>query len=144
MTLHISSDWTRLNIIYFIWQDQGIFDLVQLSRVGPRYNPHMLLVATCFWETTTITFQLPCGMVTHFQALPKPFQLYFLPILLPKFHHLAIIIRCYMPFFVIIFFCMDVISADNLTSRHVTFLMHEESKHLHLPQIEVIFFSKIF
>lgn len=30
-------------------EDQGIYDLIQLSRVGPRYNPHMVLVVMCFW-----------------------------------------------------------------------------------------------
>lgn len=43
---------------------QGIFDLIQLSRVGPRYNPHLLVVAIYFWESTTNTFPLPCGMIT--------------------------------------------------------------------------------
>lgn len=47
-----------------MWEEQGIYDLIQLSRVGPRYNPTMLFAVTCSWETYTNTFQLPCRMVT--------------------------------------------------------------------------------
>lgn len=46
------------------WKKLGIFDLIQLSRVHLKYNPAMLLVVTCFWESTTKTFHLPCGMLT--------------------------------------------------------------------------------
>lgn len=59
---------TRLNRVEShktpMWEEQGIYDLIQLSRVGPRYNPTMLLVAMCFWDICTNTFHLPCGMVT--------------------------------------------------------------------------------
>lgn len=33
-------------------------------RVHLKYNSAMLLVATCFWESTTNNFHLPCGMLT--------------------------------------------------------------------------------
>lgn len=39
-----------------VWKDQGIFDLIQLLRVGPKYNPHMLVVVIFFLESTTNTF----------------------------------------------------------------------------------------
>lgn len=51
-----------------VCKDHGIFDPIQLSRVGPKYNSHMLIVAIFFWESPTYTFHLPCGMITptHF------------------------------------------------------------------------------
>lgn len=44
--------------------DLGIIELIQLSRVGPKYNSHMLIIAMCFWVSSTNTFHLPCGMIT--------------------------------------------------------------------------------
>lgn len=45
-------------------KDLGIFDLIQLSWVGPKYNSHMLIATMCFWDTSTNTFHLPCVMIT--------------------------------------------------------------------------------
>ncbi|KAI5442394.1 hypothetical protein KIW84_011460 [Lathyrus oleraceus] len=46
------------------WKEVGIFDLIQLSRVGPNICPNMLLASLYFWDSTYNTFHLPCGMVT--------------------------------------------------------------------------------
>ncbi|KAI5397964.1 hypothetical protein KIW84_063684 [Lathyrus oleraceus] len=45
-------------------KDQSLFDLIQISRVGPTYNQNMLLVALHFWEVLMDTFQLRYGMLT--------------------------------------------------------------------------------
>lgn len=47
-----------------IWKDQGLFDLIQLSKVGYAYSQNMLCDALHFWEGLTNTFQLSCGMIT--------------------------------------------------------------------------------
>ncbi|XP_050874871.1 uncharacterized protein LOC127078459 [Lathyrus oleraceus] len=47
-----------------LWKEIGIFDLIQLSRVGPNIFPNMLLASLYFWDSTYNTFHLPCGMVT--------------------------------------------------------------------------------
>src|ERR1044072_205201 len=47
-----------------IWKQQGIFDLIQISRKPIRYNHAMLLASIYFWESSTNTFQIPCGMIT--------------------------------------------------------------------------------
>lgn len=44
--------------------DLGIFNLIQVSRVGLKYNSHMLIASTCLWDTSTNMFHLPCGMIT--------------------------------------------------------------------------------
>lgn len=51
-----------------MWEEQWIYNLIHISRVGPRYNPIMLLAVMCLWKISTNTFQFPCGMVTptHF------------------------------------------------------------------------------
>lgn len=46
------------------WKDRGIYDLVQLSRVAYPYYQNMLFVALYFCESSTNTFQLPCGIIT--------------------------------------------------------------------------------
>ncbi|KAK2420536.1 serine/threonine-protein phosphatase 7 long form protein [Trifolium repens] len=46
------------------WKDSGIFDLIQLSREGPKYNAEMLIAALHFWENSTNTFHLKAGMMT--------------------------------------------------------------------------------
>lgn len=46
------------------WEDLCIFDVIQISRTGPRYNPTMLLASIFLWEGSTNTFQFPCGMLT--------------------------------------------------------------------------------
>lgn len=38
------------------WKNQGIFDLIQLSRTVLRYNVNMLIVALYFWESSTYAF----------------------------------------------------------------------------------------
>lgn len=42
----------------------GIYDMVNLSRIGLRYNPCMLLASIFFWEGSTNTFQLSYGMLS--------------------------------------------------------------------------------
>ena len=42
----------------------GIFDLIQLSKVGPGYFQTMLVSSLYFWDSTYHTFHLPCGMMT--------------------------------------------------------------------------------
>lgn len=42
------------------WEDLGIFVMIQISRVGPRYNLTMLLASIFFWEGSTNKFQVPC------------------------------------------------------------------------------------
>lgn len=46
------------------WRSAGIFDLIQVSRYAHRVNPCMLLESLYLWEGSTMTFQLPCGMLT--------------------------------------------------------------------------------
>lgn len=46
------------------WRSVGIFDLIQISKYAHRVNPCMLLASLYFWEGSTNTFQLPCGMLT--------------------------------------------------------------------------------
>ncbi|MCH81851.1 hypothetical protein A2U01_0002644 [Trifolium medium] len=47
-----------------IWQTAGIFDLIQLSRTGLKYDQEMIIVALHFFETSTNTFHFECGMMT--------------------------------------------------------------------------------
>lgn len=46
------------------WEDLGIFDMIQISLTGPRYNSVMLLASIFFWEGLTNTFQFPRGILT--------------------------------------------------------------------------------
>ncbi|KAK2416159.1 serine/threonine-protein phosphatase 7 long form protein [Trifolium repens] len=46
------------------WKESGIFDLIQLSREGPKYNAEMLKAALHFWENSTNTFHFMAGMMT--------------------------------------------------------------------------------
>jgi hypothetical protein len=46
------------------WKDSGIYELIQLSRVGPKYHQEMLIAALHFFESSTNTFHFPCGMMT--------------------------------------------------------------------------------
>lgn len=41
----------------------GIFDMIQLSKVGPGYSQTMLIASLYFWDSTHNTFHLPCGMM---------------------------------------------------------------------------------
>lgn len=45
-----------------VWKEQGLFEMIQLSRVGPTYSSNMLLTGLQFLESLTNTFQLRCGM----------------------------------------------------------------------------------
>lgn len=47
-----------------VWKDQGLFDLIKLSKAGHVYNHDMFLVSLHFWEGSTNTFQLQRGMIT--------------------------------------------------------------------------------
>lgn len=47
-----------------MWEEQWIYDLIQLYKVGLICNLVMLLTAMCFWEISTNTFQVPFWMVT--------------------------------------------------------------------------------
>lgn len=38
------------------WKDQGLLDLIQISRVGPTYNQNMFLVALHILEGSMNTF----------------------------------------------------------------------------------------
>src|SRR4051812_33647322 len=46
------------------WKSLGIYDLIQLSKMGLEYNQPMLVAAVHFWDASHNTFHLPCGMVT--------------------------------------------------------------------------------
>lgn len=45
------------------WKMAGIFDAIQILRNAHQINPCMLLASMYFWEGSTNTFQLPCGML---------------------------------------------------------------------------------
>lgn len=47
-----------------VWKDMGIFDMIQLSKVGPGYSQAMLVTSLYFWYSTHNTFHLPCRMMT--------------------------------------------------------------------------------
>lgn len=47
-----------------VWKNMGIFDMIQLSKVGHGYSQAMLIVSLYFWDTTHNTFHLPYGMMT--------------------------------------------------------------------------------
>lgn len=47
-----------------VWKYLGIYDLIQLSKVGPSYYQSMMVASLYFWESTTNNFHLPRGMMT--------------------------------------------------------------------------------
>ncbi|GAU38874.1 hypothetical protein TSUD_67370 [Trifolium subterraneum] len=47
-----------------LWKDFGIFDFIQLSRLGLKYQQEMIIAALHFFESSTNTFQFECGMMT--------------------------------------------------------------------------------
>ncbi|GAU19661.1 hypothetical protein TSUD_240090 [Trifolium subterraneum] len=47
-----------------LWKDFGIFDFIQLSRLGLKYQQEMIIAALHFFESSTNTFQFECGMIT--------------------------------------------------------------------------------
>ena len=42
----------------------GIFDLIQLSRKGPKYRSELIIAAWHFWNPSTSSLHLKCGMLT--------------------------------------------------------------------------------
>jgi hypothetical protein len=46
------------------WKDAGLYELIQLSRVGPQYQQEMIIAAMHFFEGSTNTFHFECGMMT--------------------------------------------------------------------------------
>jgi hypothetical protein len=46
------------------WKDSGIYELIQLSRAGPKYQQEMIIAAMHFFESSTNTFHFECGMMT--------------------------------------------------------------------------------
>jgi len=47
-----------------LWKDICIFDLIQLSRQGPKYHNKMIIAALHFWNPSTNSLHLKCGMLT--------------------------------------------------------------------------------
>ncbi|GAU14611.1 hypothetical protein TSUD_96750 [Trifolium subterraneum] len=47
-----------------LWKDFGIFDFIQLSRLGLKYQQEMIIAALHFFDSSTNTFQFECGMMT--------------------------------------------------------------------------------
>jgi hypothetical protein len=45
------------------WKDSGIYDLIQLSRVGTKYEKELMITALHFFESFTNTFHFACGMM---------------------------------------------------------------------------------
>ena len=46
------------------WKEMGIFDLIQLSRQGPKYHSEIIIAALHFWNPSTCSLHLKCGMLT--------------------------------------------------------------------------------
>jgi len=46
------------------WKDLGIFDLIKLSWQGPKYHNDTLIAALHFWNPSTSSLHLKCGMFT--------------------------------------------------------------------------------
>ncbi|XP_050920289.1 uncharacterized protein LOC127137927 [Lathyrus oleraceus] len=46
------------------WKELGIFDLIQMSKLGFSYCQPLLLSSLYFLDSTYNTFHLPCGMIT--------------------------------------------------------------------------------
>ncbi|GAU30843.1 hypothetical protein TSUD_365500 [Trifolium subterraneum] len=47
-----------------LWKDFGIFDFIQLSRLGIKYQQEMIIAVLHFFESSTNTFQFECGLMT--------------------------------------------------------------------------------
>ena len=47
-----------------VWKELGIFDLIQMSKLGFSYCQPFLLASLYLWDSTYNTFHLPCGMIT--------------------------------------------------------------------------------
>jgi len=46
------------------WKEMGIVDLIQLSRQGPKYHSEIIIVVLHFWNLSTCSLHLKCGMLT--------------------------------------------------------------------------------
>jgi len=46
------------------WKEMGIFDLIQLSRQRRKYHSEMIIAALHFWNPSTCSLHLKCGMLT--------------------------------------------------------------------------------
>src|ERR1044072_9726509 len=46
------------------WENLGILNLIQMSKLGFSYSHPFLLASLYFWDSTYNTFHLPCGMLT--------------------------------------------------------------------------------
>jgi len=53
------------------WKDIGIFDLIQLSRLGPKYHNELIIAALHFWNPSTNSLHLKCGMFTPTGLMPQ-------------------------------------------------------------------------
>ncbi|GAU33711.1 hypothetical protein TSUD_148620 [Trifolium subterraneum] len=47
-----------------IWKDFSIFEFIQLSRMGLKYQQEIIIAALHFFESSTNTFHFECGMMT--------------------------------------------------------------------------------
>lgn len=47
-----------------VWKNMGIFDMIQLSNVGPVCCQSMLVYSLYFWDNIHNNFHFPCGMMT--------------------------------------------------------------------------------
>ena len=47
-----------------LWKEMGIFDLIQLSKQGPKYHSELIIAALHFWNPSTCSLHLKCGMLT--------------------------------------------------------------------------------
>lgn len=45
-------------------KEMGLYDMIQLSRVGPGYGQNMVIASLYFWDSTHNTFHFPCGILT--------------------------------------------------------------------------------
>ena len=46
------------------WKEKGIFDLIQISRYGPKYHNELIFAALHFWNPSNNSLHLKCGMLT--------------------------------------------------------------------------------
>jgi len=46
------------------WKDIGIFNLIKPSKQGPRYQKHMLSASLPFWNSSTNSLHMKCGILT--------------------------------------------------------------------------------
>lgn len=46
------------------WREIGTFDLIQLFRQGPKYHNELIIAALHFWNSSTSSLHLKCGVLT--------------------------------------------------------------------------------